>query len=105
MVVGDLESAVSFLGAVFGAVGEVRAGRPAEIRIGDSFVMIRRRERGNGSRVPLRVRRGRGRGLPPGIAAGAVSLEEQTETPYGDRRAMVRDPFDNVFRIARCGRD
>jgi hypothetical protein len=40
MVVGDLESAVSFLRTVFGAVGEVRAGRPAEIRIGDSFVMI-----------------------------------------------------------------
>ena len=40
MVVGDLEGAVSFLRTVFGAVGEVHAGRPAEIRIGDSLVMI-----------------------------------------------------------------
>jgi hypothetical protein len=31
MFVGDLESAVSFLRTVFGAVGEVHAGRPAEI--------------------------------------------------------------------------
>jgi hypothetical protein len=40
MVVGDLEGAVSFLRTVFGAGGEVHAGRPAEIRIGDSVVMI-----------------------------------------------------------------
>jgi len=29
-----------------------------------------------------------------------VSLEEPLNTPYGDRRAMVRDPFGNVFQIA-----
>jgi len=29
-----------------------------------------------------------------------VSLEEPLPTPYGDRRAMVRDPFGNVFQIA-----
>ena len=34
------------------------------------------------------------------IAAGAVSLEPPLDTPYGDRRAMVRDPFGNVFQIA-----
>ncbi|MDT7802999.1 MAG: PhnB protein, partial [Actinomycetota bacterium] len=31
---------------------------------------------------------------------GATSLEEPADTPYGDRRAMVRDPFGNVFQIA-----
>jgi uncharacterized glyoxalase superfamily protein PhnB len=30
------------------------------------------------------------------LAAGATSLD----TPYGDRRAKVRDPFGNVFQIA-----
>jgi hypothetical protein len=34
------------------------------------------------------------------LAAGAAVLEEPLDTPYGDRRAMVRDPFGNVFQIA-----
>ncbi len=34
------------------------------------------------------------------LEAGAVSLEEPLRTPYGDREAMVRDPFGNVFQIA-----
>lgn len=34
------------------------------------------------------------------LEAGAESMEEPLETPYGDRRAMVRDPFGNVFQIA-----
>lgn len=33
------------------------------------------------------------------VAAGATSLEEPLDTPYGDRRAMVCDPFGNVFQI------
>ncbi|MFF0496628.1 VOC family protein [Nocardia aobensis] len=33
-------------------------------------------------------------------AAGAVTLEAPLDTPYGDRRAMVRDPFGNVYQIA-----
>ncbi len=34
------------------------------------------------------------------LEAGAVGVEEPLDTPYGDRRAMVRDPFANVFQIA-----
>lgn len=34
------------------------------------------------------------------VAAGAETLEAPLETPYGDRRAMVRDPYGNVFQIA-----
>jgi len=34
------------------------------------------------------------------LSAGAGSLEEPLDTPYGDRRAMVRDPFGNVWQIA-----
>jgi uncharacterized glyoxalase superfamily protein PhnB len=34
------------------------------------------------------------------VAAGAVILEKPWDTPYGDRRAMVRDAFGNVFQIA-----
>jgi hypothetical protein len=31
---------------------------------------------------------------------GADSVESRLDTPYRDRRAMVRDPFGNVFQIA-----
>ncbi|MDQ1488320.1 MAG: PhnB protein [Actinomycetota bacterium] len=34
------------------------------------------------------------------LAAGATPLEAPLDTPYGDRRAMVRDPFGNVFQLA-----
>ena len=34
------------------------------------------------------------------LGAGATALEAPRDTPYGDRRAMVRDPFGNVFQIA-----
>ena len=34
------------------------------------------------------------------LAVGAASVEAPTDTPYGDRRAMVRDPFGNLFQIA-----
>jgi uncharacterized glyoxalase superfamily protein PhnB len=34
------------------------------------------------------------------VAAGAEVLEPPVDTPYGDRRAMVLDPFGNIFQIA-----
>jgi PhnB protein len=83
------------------AKGEYRAGLPAEIRIGDSVVMVS----GGGERewIPAFLyvyiddadaayRRA--------IAAGATALEEPMEMPYGDRRAMVRDSWGNTWQIA-----
>jgi len=34
------------------------------------------------------------------LDAGASGLEAPLDTPYGDRRAMVRDRFGNVYQIA-----
>ena len=34
------------------------------------------------------------------IASGATSIEAPDDMPYGDRRAMVRDPAGNVWQIA-----
>ena len=34
------------------------------------------------------------------LVAGAETLEAPQDTPYGDRRAMVRDRYGNVFQIA-----
>ena len=101
IVVSDAAAQVGFLRAVFDAAGEVPADRPAEIRIGDSLVMVT----SAGAREPFPAflyvyvddaddtyRRA--------LDAGAVTIEEPLDTPYGDRRAMVRDPFGNVFQIA-----
>ena len=101
IVVADVAAQVEFLRAVFDATGEVQGDRPAEVRIGDSLVMVS---------GPL------ARDLVPAflyvyvddadarfaraVAVGAVSIEDPVDTPYGDRRAMVRDPFGNVFQIA-----
>ena len=39
------------------------------------------------------------------VTAGAASLEAPLDTPYGDRRAMVRDAFGNVYEIAHPMRE
>jgi PhnB protein len=101
LVVSDVAAQVDFLRAVFDATGQVEPGRPAEIRIGDSLIMLTpatERELfpaflyvyvGDADQVYQRA-----------IAAGATTLEVPLDTPYGDRRAMVRDPFGNIFQIA-----
>jgi PhnB protein len=101
IVVADAAGQVGFLRAVFDGTGEHHHDRPAEIRIGDSLVLVTPA----GVREPFpaflyvyvddadgRYRRA--------LEAGAVSLEEPLDTPYGDRRAMVRDPWGNVWQIA-----
>ena len=34
------------------------------------------------------------------LDAGATSLAEPTDTPYGDRRGMVEDAWGNTWQIA-----
>ena len=34
------------------------------------------------------------------VMRGAVTIEAPLLTPYGDRRATVQDPWDNVWQIA-----
>ncbi len=99
--VSDPESLVTFVREVFGASGDYQETRPSEIRIGDSIVMIN----GTEFRRPMPAflyvyvadvdatyRRA--------VAAGARSLEEPTDLPYGDRRSMVEDAWGNVWQIA-----
>src|SRR4051812_2750230 len=40
MIVPDVDAAVAFLRSVFDATGDVMPGRPAELTIGDSVVMV-----------------------------------------------------------------
>jgi uncharacterized glyoxalase superfamily protein PhnB len=101
MAVADVAAEVEFLRAAFGAIGEVVAGRPAEVRIGDSLVMVGSADqRGQFVAFLYVYVDDADHCYRDALAAGAASLEEPFDTPYGDRRAMVRDPQGNLFQIA-----
>jgi uncharacterized glyoxalase superfamily protein PhnB len=101
IVVSDMTAQVDFLRAVFDAKGDVDPGRPAEIRIGDSLIMVTPATERDLFPAFLYVYvDDADRTYQRALSAGATSLEAPLDTPYGDRRAMVRDPFGNVFQIA-----
>ena len=101
MVVSDAAGAVEFLRTVFDAAGEVQTERPTEVRIGDSVVMVTSATEREPFPAFLYVYVGDADlAYNRALNAGAMSLEAPFNTPYGDRRAMVRDPFGNVFQIA-----
>lgn len=103
MVVSDAAAAVGFLHAVFDTTGELQPGRPAEIRIGDSLVMVSEADEREPFPAFLYIYvEDADLTYTKAIGAGATILEEPLDTPYGDRRAMVRDPWGNVFQIAHC---
>lgn len=78
-------------------------GIHAEVRIGDSMVMIGGAGTWNGEPMPAAIylymddvdavyKRA--------LQAGAASLSEPADQPYGDRVAGVKDSFGNVWYIA-----
>jgi PhnB protein len=100
--VPDPVNLIAFVKHVFRARGDYHPGRPAEIRIGDSLVMI---SDGRGLReatpaflyvyvedADFTYRRA--------IDANARSIEAPIDTPYGDRRATVMDVWGNTWQIA-----
>jgi uncharacterized glyoxalase superfamily protein PhnB len=101
LVVHDPAKLIQFLKRAFSASGDFAADAPSQMRIGDSIVMVS----GVGPRDPMPaflylyiddVDATYQRALE----AGAVSLEEPKDMPYGDRRAMVKDPCGNDWQIA-----
>jgi uncharacterized glyoxalase superfamily protein PhnB len=101
LVAEDPAGLVRFLADAFNASGEFVAGAPSILTIGDSLVMVS----GAGPREPTQAflhlyvadadatyRRA--------LQAGAVSLEAPADMPYGDRRAMIKDPYGNDWQIA-----
>lgn len=99
--VEDPAGLVGFLQSVFDGRGEHQPAVPAEIRIGDSLVMVSGAEPRGSTAAFLYVY------VPDvdttyahALSAGAESLEEPRDLPYGDRRAMLRDPWGNTWQIA-----
>jgi len=96
------EEMVHFVKEVFRGQGEFHVNRPAEIRIGDSLIMI---SDGGGLREPVSAFlyvyvENVDETYQRAVEAGAETLELPSDQPYGDRRAMVKDPWDNLWQIA-----
>lgn len=101
IVVVDTKRFVDFLKQVFEATGDYLESRPSVIRIGDSLLMISEPAVRNKMTAFLYVyvddadavyRRA--------VEAGARTIEEPLDTPYGDRRCMVEDRWGNTWQIA-----
>jgi len=101
IVVVDTKRFVDFLKQVFEASGDYLESRPSVIRIGDSLLMISEPAVRNTMPAFLYVyvddadavyRRA--------VEAGARTIEEPLDTPYGDRRCMVEDRWGNTWQIA-----
>jgi PhnB protein len=102
IIVASPKELIAFLKEVFHAQGEYASGRPAEIKIGDSVVMI---SDGGGVRdiatafLYVYVENTDAT-FARALTAGAIDLEKPSDMPYGDRRATVRDKWGNTWQIA-----
>lgn len=115
LIVNDGAGAIEFYKKAFGAVETVRMGGPdgkvghAEIRIGDSHVMLADESPGMGHRSAQSI------GATPvslvlyvedvdaqfkqAIAAGAKELRPVEDQFYGDRMGTLVDPFGHVWSL------
>lgn len=99
--VEDVRGLIAFLRTVFDATGRQLAGRPAEMRIGDSIVMVSSDEVREAMAACLYVYvEDADKTYRKAISAGARSVEKPVDTPYGDRRAVVEDAWGNTWQIA-----
>jgi PhnB protein len=101
IVCDQAEQLAKFIKHVFGATGDYQSERPTVLSIGDSMIMIS----DAGVRDPMPAFlyvyvEDTDKTYQRAIQAGAKSLEKPGEVPYGDRRAMVKDQWGNVWQIA-----
>jgi uncharacterized glyoxalase superfamily protein PhnB len=106
IVVHDVRALVAFVCDVFGAEGEYDPAAPAIVTIGDSRILISDAlaRRPNAAFLYVYVRDADST-YRRALERGATSIEEPFETPYGDRRCMVEDPWGNTWQIAMSRAD
>lgn len=107
LLVSDAAKLLDFLKAGLGAEETVRMPGPdgsvshAEVRIGDSIVMMGQPMDGSATTAALHVYlEDVDAAHKRAVAAGGVSTEEPADQPYGDRRAGFRDPAGNTWWLA-----
>ena len=101
IIVHGGEKLVEFVKKVFGAAGEYHPQAPAELRLGDSIIMVS----DAGVRDPMTAClyvyvENADITWQRAIEAGAQSIEDPSDMPYGDRRGMVKDQWGNTWQIA-----
>ena len=99
--VEEPERLYGFMVAAFGATADIQPGVPIEARIGESIVMLSDTSAREEQSACLYVYvRDLDHSYRAAVEAGAETLEPPRYTPYGDRRAMVRDPWGNTWQMA-----
>jgi PhnB protein len=102
IITRDIDGLIEFMRSVFAARGEPRVGRPVEMKIGDSVILV---SDGGGMRenwpafLYVYVEAADAT-YERALQVGAISVEEPMDTPYGDRRATIRDQWGNMWQIA-----
>jgi len=104
LLVSDAAAMLDFLRAAFDAIELCRVSAPdgsikhAEVRLGDSIVMVGERAHAIACSVHVYVPDVDGT-FHQGLAAGACSIVEPRNLAYGDRSAGLRDPQGNLWWI------
>jgi len=101
IAVDDPQRLVEFIKRVFDASGEFQTQRPTELRIGDSLIMVGSTVEREPMPAFLYVYvEDTDAAFSLALTYGAKSIEQPQETPYGDRRGMIRDRWGNTWQIA-----
>jgi PhnB protein len=101
IVAHDAKRLVEFIREVFGAIGKYRQDVPTDVRIGDSVIMVSDAGmRGLMSAFLYVYVNDTDATYRRALEAGARTLEEPSDMPYGDRRCMVEDKWGNTWQIA-----
>jgi len=108
LMVREAAKLIDFVKEAFAAIELFRGtgsagGIHAEVRIGDSMVMIGGAGTWNGEPMPAAIylyMNDVDAVYKRALQAGAASLSEPADQPYGDRIAGVKDSFGNVWYIA-----
>jgi PhnB protein len=101
IVAKDARGFITFLKDVFDATGDYRKDSPSQIMIGDSLILIS----DAGARLKTSAFlyvyvKDTDATFRRAIANGARAVEQPLDTPYGDRRCMVKDQWGNSWQIA-----
>ena len=108
LMVREAAQLIDFVKEAFAATELYRGtgsagGIHAEVRIGDSMVMIGGAGTWTGEPMPAAIylyMNDVDAVYKRALQAGAASLSEPTDQPYGDRIAGVKDSFGNTWYIA-----
>jgi uncharacterized glyoxalase superfamily protein PhnB len=104
ITVKDAAGLVKFMNHVFETDAKYSDDVPTNVKIGDSILMISEAVTRDKATAFLYIYvRDVDEVYKRALEAGAESIEDPRDLPYGDRRAMVKDNWGNSWQIATYG--